>query len=248
MKYLHPTMHRLKKIIPDSLRSFYRINQRRCRDVFSGIYKKFADQFSDKIGLYPVITIEQPVKATGTSANKLHNLAIAINKLNNIIIEPGQVFSFWHLVGDPSQKNGYLKSRAIIGNILQEEIGGGLCQLSGLIYFLALRAGLNIMERHPHSMDIYTDEERFTPLGSDATVAYGYKDLRFINPHTFVVGFSFELSPSCLKGIISAKEKMEPGVIEFEYSKNASHTDVNTICKSNGQTEVIDRSRYRSYK
>lgn len=38
-----------------------------------------------------------------------------------------------------------------------------------------------IVERHSHSIDIYQEHERFTPLGSDATVVYGYKDLQFQN-------------------------------------------------------------------
>jgi len=59
------------------------------------------------------------------------------------------------------------------------DYGGGLCQLSGIIYHAVLEAGLEILERHPHSLDIYTATTRYTPLGSDAAVVYGHKDLRF---------------------------------------------------------------------
>lgn len=59
--------------------------------------------------------------------------------------------------------------------------GRGLCQLSGLIYYISLLAGLELIERHPHSLAIYDETTGFTPLGSEATVVYGYKDLRLRN-------------------------------------------------------------------
>ena len=53
--------------------------------------------------------------------------------------------------------------------------------MSGLIYYVSLMAGLEVLERHPHSRDIYDDQTRYAPLGADATVAYGFKDLRVLN-------------------------------------------------------------------
>lgn len=55
-------------------------------------------------------------------------------------------------------------------------IGGGICQLTNALYDLALKAGAEIVERHPHS--------RIVPgsMGTtdrDATVAWNYIDLRF---------------------------------------------------------------------
>lgn len=240
-------MQMVKKFIPASLKLWYTINKRRYRDLFNGNHKKFAGQFAKRDGLFPIVTIEQPIRLNELAENKIHNIRLAINKLDHIIIEPGKLFSFWQLVGDPSEKNGYKKSRSIIAGEMETTIGGGLCQLSGLIYFLALKAGLTITERHAHSLDIYTESERFTPLGSDATVAYGYKDLRFINPHKFVVCFSFQLTQTSLKGTVSATERTAPCTIEFECKKNDTCIDVTTINKVNGETVVIDRSRYGLY-
>ncbi len=237
-------MDMVKKFIPASLKLLYTVNKRSCKDLFRGHYKKFAGQFAGSQEFFPIHTIEQAIASNETTVNKIHNLGLAISKLNNIIVRPGEVFSFWRLVGNPSQKNDYQKSRSIIGGEVEAAIGGGLCQLSGIIYFLALHAGLRITERHAHSLDIYTEEERFTPLGSDATVVFGYKDLRFVNPHTFVVCFSFQLTETMLKGIVSASERTEPCTIGFEYIKNNTHTDVTTIKNTNGQSVVIDRSRY----
>ena len=237
-------MQFLKKFIPASLKLFYRINQRWRKDRVSGNNKLFATAFFPDPAKYTVVAIEQPVKANATAINKIHNLSLAITQLNNIIIQPGQIFSFWHLVGDPSKKNGYQKSRSIINGELEAAVGGGLCQLSGLIYFLALHAGLTITERHAHSIDIYKEEERFAPLGSDATVAYGYKDLRFINPYDFTIGLNFQLTATCLKGSITANEKLQPLSIAFEYRKLPGHTAVDTIYDTKGNRFIINSSCY----
>ena len=237
-----------KKYIPASVKYAVKKNQRRFSDILNGNYKKFAEGLASGPGFYPLASIEQLIKPGASVANKIHNLSIALGKLNNIVVAPEQVFSFWKLVSVPSQKNGYLKSRAIVGNMLQEDTGGGLCQLSGLIYFLGLHAGLTVRERHAHSLDIYTDEERFAPLGSDATVAFGYKDLRLFNPHSYAVSFSFQLTPEILKGTVSSGEKTTPCRIEFEYSKNKTHAVVTTISKTNGNGLVIAHNRYALYQ
>ena len=239
-------MQGIKKIIPSSLKLFYKVSKRRCKDIFNGNYKRFALRYSNEDEFYPVIKIEQPIKATGTTLNKINNLSIAINKLNNIIIQPGEIFSFWKLVGNPSAKNGYKKSRSIINGEVDAAIGGGLCQLSGLIYFLALQGGLKITERHAHSIDIYTEEERFTPLGTDATVAYGYKDLRFINQYHFPVVLIFHLTNDSLTGNLLSKEKIAPCCIAFEYRKFDGYTEVDTIAENNEDHFIINSGRYKT--
>jgi vancomycin resistance protein VanW len=104
---------------------------------------------------------------------KIHNITLAIKGMNNLVIPPGTIFSFWHIVGRPTRVRGYLPGRSLVGGQLGPDFGGGLCQLSGLIYCTSLVAGLQILERHPHSRDIYDDQTRYAPLGADAAVASG---------------------------------------------------------------------------
>ena len=40
--------------------------------------------------------------------NKVNNLKIAVNKVNGIILHPGEIFSYWYLIGKPSKRKGYL--------------------------------------------------------------------------------------------------------------------------------------------
>ena len=65
---------------------------------------------------------------------------------------------------------------------LRAGIGGGLCQLSNLIYWMALHTPLQVVERRRHSYDVFPDAERTQPFGSGATVAYNYVDLQIHNP------------------------------------------------------------------
>ena len=44
--------------------------------------------------------------------------------------------------------------------------GGGLCQLSNLIYWMTLHTPLTITERYRHSYDVFPDSNRTQPFGS----------------------------------------------------------------------------------
>jgi vancomycin resistance protein VanW len=126
-------------------------------------------------------------------------------------------------------------------------VGGGLCQLSGIVYHTALLAGLTILERYNHTVDIYKEEDRFTPLGADATVVYGYKDLRFLNntPVPLQLSFAFE-TEAITCGIKSAAdltvrdlqfERSEGKGFRLVYTKDQSG---NTIAESRYKLERLD--------
>lgn len=131
---------------------------------------------------YPFqISTQQEIKPSSFFENKTHNIDLCIQHLNGLIILPEHVFSFWHLIPEPSVHNGFKHGRNLINGEVSEDVGGGICQVSCILYMTALKSGLKIIERHAHSIDIYQEHERFTPLGSDATLVYGYKDLQFKN-------------------------------------------------------------------
>jgi vancomycin resistance protein VanW len=243
--YLHYEMPNWKRYIPTRAKLAFKLQQQWYTDVYNGTSKRFARQFSTSNNLKQIISINQEIRTNESTLNKIHNLSLAVQKMDMLVIQPGQIFSFWSLVGNPSEKNGYKKSRTIINEKLDVTTGGGLCQLSGLIYFLALQAGLTITERHPHSIDIYTEEERFTPLGSDATVSYGYKDLRFINNLPHAIMLQFELNSTSLCGQLLSAEKIPLTTIEFIYRKEPAQIHVTTLHYNNGQLIILDQSTYR---
>jgi vancomycin resistance protein VanW len=175
-----------------------------------------------------LISTKQVIKKGAFYENKVHNIKNAATKIESIIVCPNQVFSFWKIVGAPSKKNKYKIGRNIINGKVSEEIGGGLCQLSSIIYSTVLKANLEILERYNHSVDIYQEEERFTPLGSDATVVYGYKDLRFKNGFKFPLKFSFSFIEHEIICNLESFEKIEEKQLGFIRKYTADYVEVST--------------------
>lgn len=114
--------------------------------------------------------------------NKVINLQLAISKLDGIILYPGEVFSFWKRIGRPSRRKGYVEGMTLFYGSFRPGVGGGLCQLTNLIYWMTLHTPLEVIERHRHSYDVFPDSERTQPFGSGATCSYNYLDLRIYNP------------------------------------------------------------------
>lgn len=113
--------------------------------------------------------------------NKIVNLRIAARAIDGITISPGESFSFWRIIGRTSRRRGYLPGMTIVDGRLTVSTGGGLCQLSNALYWVALHLGFSISERHRHSFDCFPDSYRSVPFGAGATVNYNYVDLRFCN-------------------------------------------------------------------
>lgn len=113
--------------------------------------------------------------------NKVKNLQLAVKKIDGVLIRPGETFSFWKLVGLPTKRQGYLAGMLLSRGEVMQGIGGGLCQLSNLLYWMALHTPLTITERHHHGFDPFPDDGRVLPFGSGATVFYNYVDLQFQN-------------------------------------------------------------------
>ncbi len=141
--------------------------------------------------------------------NKVNNLEIAAGKLNKIIIHPGETFSFWRLVGKPTGRKGYLEGMMLDHGRVVSSIGGGLCQLSNLIYWAALHTPLTVTERHRHNYDVFPDSNRALPFGSGATCAYNYIDLQVYNPTNQPYQLLIFLTDTHLVGEWRAERKPE---------------------------------------
>jgi vancomycin resistance protein VanW len=113
--------------------------------------------------------------------NKIHNLKIAVKKLNHVVIHPGETFSYWRLIGKPTAKKGYKEGIVLFYGTCKKGIGGGLCQLSNMIYWLTLHTPLSVIERYRHSFDVFPDSDRNQPFGSGATCVFNYRDLMIFN-------------------------------------------------------------------
>ena len=110
--------------------------------------------------------------------------------------------------------------------MLGADVGGGLCQLSGLAYELGLRAGLAVVERHPHTQDLYTEATRFTPLGLDATVVYGHKDLRLRNDRHAPLALRFAVDAHRVVGTVLSAAPFAAASVEIVKREDANLRDV----------------------
>ncbi|XEC97198.1 VanW family protein [Paenibacillus tarimensis] len=119
--------------------------------------------------------------------NKVRNLSLAVLKLDGLLIRPGETFSYWRTIGKPTKRKGYVEGMVLFYGSFRPGVGGGLCQMSNLIYWIALHTPLEVVERHRHSYDVFPDANRTQPFGSGATCAYNYLDLKLYNasPHTY---------------------------------------------------------------
>ena len=192
------------------------------------------------------VSLEQPVLATDYVEAKIHNITLALKQVNDLLIPPGAIFSFWRVVGRPTAARGFMPGRSLLAGRLRPDYGGGLCQLSGLIYYASLLAGLEVLERHPHSRDIYDDQTRYAPLGADATVAYGFKDLRVLNNLSFPVCFRVSVSQAKVICWVCAPEPIEESQIEFAKTATGDElTLVETRRRGQDGDRVLDISSYR---
>lgn len=116
-------------------------------------------------------------------AGKVKNVTRAAGLLDSLRVLPNQVFSYHRQVGRPSRLRGFVEGLELRDGQLSSGVGGGCCQVSNALYLVALRAGMRIVERHRHGLDLFPDHDRRVPFGCGATVFFNYLDLRFENPH-----------------------------------------------------------------
>jgi vancomycin resistance protein VanW len=118
----------------------------------------------------------------GLQETKIINLRLAAATIDGLVIRPGETFSFWNRIGLPTAKRGYVEGLILRGGKITAGIGGGLCQLSNLLYWMALHTPLDVVEQHHHGFDPFPDSGRVLPFGSGATIFWSYGDLRLHNP------------------------------------------------------------------
>lgn len=110
------------------------------------------------------------------SPNRIHNIKLIASWIDGTLLLSGETFSLAEKIGPFTPERGFKEAFVIYGGVLVPQLGGGTCQIGTTLYNAAALADLNIIERSNHSFyfNIY-------PLGRDATVYPGQKDLKFQN-------------------------------------------------------------------
>lgn len=161
------------------------IARRNLKDAFSS--EKIATEKSDK-ELPNIVKSHSSIlirKLHGVDLklqeNKVTNIMLACNKVNKLIIHPGETFSYWKTIGKTGKKQGYKEGLVIGRKGMTHGYGGGLCQLANMIHWLVLNSPLEVTELHHHSDALFPDERRRVPFGTGTSVVYNNVDYRFKN-------------------------------------------------------------------
>ena len=167
--------------------------------------------------------------------NRTKNIERASNKLHRRVVAPGKRFSFNRSVGNRTARRGYLPAPVLFQDKRSIQIGGGICQVSSTLYNAVLLAGLEVTERHRHSSPI-----TYLPIGLDATVVYGYRDLKFKNPNPFPVLISTSISEETLTISILGSEKLP-----YEVALETQVTEIESPFPGRFTEAGVEVLRYR---
>lgn len=138
--------------------------------------------------------------------NKITNLRLAVARLDGRVLRPGQRLSFWKFVGKPTARRGFLDGVVLDDGALRTGVGGGLCQLTNLIYWMTIHTPLTVVERWRHTYDVFPDNARTQPFASGATCAYPALDLQVENRTDAAYRLSLSVGETHLLGAWSSNQ------------------------------------------
>lgn len=126
--------------------------------------------------------------------NKVHNLKLAAKTINHLVIEPNETFSFWQMVRWADKYEKYKDGLNLVNGKIVGSYGGGLCQLSNMLFWLFLHTPLTVIERHGHAVESFPSTTEELPCGTDATINEGWLDLKIRNDtdNTFQIVIRFD--------------------------------------------------------
>lgn len=132
--------------------------------------------------------------------SKVTNLRLAAAALDGVVVRPGERLSFWRRVGPPSAARGFAEGLVLRQGELSAGVGGGLCQVTNLLYWLTVHTPLTVVERWRHSFDVFPDAGRTQPFASGATCAWPTLDLQVANPTRTAFRLGIEVTDTHLVG------------------------------------------------
>jgi vancomycin resistance protein YoaR len=147
-------------------------------------------------------TFETHFGRGGDQAPRATNVENAAKKLDGLVLQPGELVSFNAVVGERSEANGFKVAWEIFKGEMRPGVGGGTCQVASTFHAAAFFAGLDVLERLPHSRP-----SAYIPMGLDSTVVYPVVDLKLRNPHPFPVVVHTKVGANTLTVELLGKEK-----------------------------------------
>ena len=133
-------------------------------------------------GLFADLLSEKSTSLSGSSSNRINNITLTAQAVNEVVLEPGETFDYNAIVGERTTARGYKEAGAYSGGKHVNQVGGGICQTSSTIYYCAMYANLRITTRSCHYFVV-----SYLPRGFDATVSWGGPDFRFVNSRDYPI-------------------------------------------------------------
>ncbi len=156
-----------------------------------------------------------------SSQNRIQNLTVASNNINNVIIEPNEIFSMNDVLGDFTYEKGYVDAPVIINGVLSNDIAGGVCQVTSTLYNAVLLSELEVVERRNHSSQV-----NYVPSGFDATIVKGVIDFKFKNTTNYPIVILSSVSSGKVQVLICGKKAQPTNKVVRFYSEKVK--DVST--------------------
>lgn len=113
---------------------------------------------------------------SSSSSSRKKNVRTGAEKLNGIVLYPGDTLSVYDVVSPFDAENGYALAASYENGTTVDSYGGGICQVSTTLYNAVMRAELEIVTRSAHSMIV-----TYVEPSMDAAIAGTFKDLQFKN-------------------------------------------------------------------
>lgn len=187
-----------------------------------------------KAKFYSTELASYSVRYTG-NRNRTTNLTLACEAINGTVLQPNEIFSFNDIVGERTAEKGYKEGIIYAdGGASESELGGGICQIASMIYYCALRADFQIVERAPH-MYVVT----YVDPGMDATVYWGALDFQFRNTNTTPI----MINATVENGLVSVSLL---GTMEHDYTVKMTYELTSTTPYE--EIEVLDETKPAGYR
>lgn len=131
---------------------------------------------------FPDLLSSFSTKYDASNKNRSNNLKLAINKINGVVLMPGEEFSYNKVVGERSIAAGYKEAKVYSNGQVVDGLGGGICQISSTLYNAVVYANLDVTSRRNHQF-----VTSYVKAGLDATVVYGSTDFKFKNTRSYPI-------------------------------------------------------------
>ena len=111
---------------------------------------------------------------TSANSNRNHNIQITCERIDGLVLQPGEAFSFNGFIGQRTAASGYMTAGTIQDGQLRDDYGGGICQVTSMIFASVVKADLfdfdagfssETQERNEHMWP-----SSYADVGTDAAV------------------------------------------------------------------------------